>query len=101
MGYAIVCDARKRYDLGIEVLALVDRAKTKKTWWTSDNANLILHYRKESAAQFTCRRLRKNNARVVPYGEAIGMIEEQAQDIERAENMDTDEQGWDAHKMWR
>lgn len=98
MGYAIVCDARKGESLGIGTLALVDRAKTKKLWWTSDDPFLILHYQKMDAALFAAKRLTRNNAHVVSYSDAVNAIAEQAKEISHQEAMMDSEMGWDAHK---
>ena len=99
MGFSIICDARCGGKLGITTLALVDRSKSKRSWWTSDRADLVLNYRKESAAKFACGRLIKNNARVVSYSDAIGIIKAQDSEITYHEASRGSEVGWDAHKI--
>jgi hypothetical protein len=103
--YAIICNARCGESMGIEKLALVDRNKSKKYWWTSDNANIILNYIKKSAAEWACKRLKKNNAMVVDYKTACKIIKDQANgikeyDTERMINQANadNEMGWDGHK---
>ena len=96
MSYAIICDARQGWKLGIRTLALVDRSKTKRRWWTSDSTNLIMEFIKESAAEYSSRRLRRNNARVVNYETAVNIINEQDCDIMHHEA--DSELGWDSHK---
>jgi hypothetical protein len=99
VGYAIICDSRKGGGIGIDTLALVDRKLTKSTWWTSDDTGKILNYRKLSAADFACKRLRKNHARVVDYKDACRIISEQANEIIHHEAMSSIEEGWDGHKF--
>ena len=98
MGFAIICDARKGGSLGITTLALVDRSKTKRLWWTTDDSNIILNYRKKSAAEFAVSRLRRNNARIVSFNEAVSIIQDQESTIEYHDIMSGCELGWDAHK---
>ena len=96
MTYAIICDARKGFSKGIEYLALVDRAKTKSLWRTSDDASIVMQFRKKEAAEFSLKRLKMNNPKVVIYKEAVDIVnqqEEATSDIECAEEL-----GWDAHK---
>jgi hypothetical protein len=96
--YAIICDARKGHQLDIDVLALVDRKRCKSSWWTSDDFGLIMRFKKKSAALFSCKRLRKNNARVVDYKDAKRYISEQCLDILHNEGINCDGGGWDGHK---
>jgi hypothetical protein len=96
MTYAIICDARQGWRKGIRHLALVDRGKTRRYWWTSDDASLILNYHKKEAAANAVRRLRKNNARVVTFSDAVKIIDEQAREIVVAGA--ADDPSWDAHK---
>ncbi len=98
MNYAIVCDARQGWKMGIDTLALVDRSKTKKRWWTSDSSHLIMQFIKEAAAQYSAKRLMRNNARVVPYSEAVLIIEEQDKSIMHHEADADSCLGWDEHK---
>ena len=83
--YAIICNARNGQHLGITNLALVDRKLTKESWWTSDDSTLILNYEKKTAAEFACRRLKRNNPRVVLFKEACDIIEEQNREISNHE----------------
>jgi hypothetical protein len=105
MGYAIICDARTGDKFGISKLALVDRKLSKRYWWTSDTAALILNFLNLSAAEYCVRRLKKNNARIIDYEQAKIMI---AQQNDAATNAQIEfdhlaalydaEMGWDAHK---
>lgn len=85
MSFAIIQDARKGASLGIQFLALVDRAKSRRHWWTSDNANIALCYRKKAAADFAAKRLKRNNARVVSFERAAAILRSQSQSITDAE----------------
>lgn len=98
MTYAIVCRARAGRRLGIEVLMLVDRAKTRRLWWTSDDPTLAIRYRSEAAARFAAHRLRYNDAHVVPFEEAAREVRQQAADIMHHEIMADLEMGWDGYK---
>jgi len=93
MSYAIICDARQGWKLGISTLALVDRSKTKRTWWTSDSEHLIFRFELRSAAEYSLRRLRRNRARIVSYSYACSIINEQDKDIMHNEAQAED--GWD------
>ena len=105
--YAIICDARTGQDLGVEKLALVDRAKTKKFWWTSDCLDLIKTWDNQDEARAATKSLRQNKPIVVSYEEAKTIIQRQASNIRsnrqslyeaaRHGNMGAD-LGWDAHK---
>lgn len=100
--YAIICDARMGDSLGINTLALVDRKKSKKLWWTSDNVTLILGYKKRDAAVWASKRLKRNNARVVDYNAAMQIIASQNLEInhtlDHQAGMAAMEDGWDGHK---
>lgn len=100
MTFGIICNARKGESLGIGVLALVDRSKSKRRWWTSDEPGIALQYGSLGAARFACRRLTRNEPRVVPFSEVVRLLREQAREIEMTEAMADCEQGWDAHKDW-
>lgn len=99
-GYAIVQEVRAGGDRGIEILGLVDRAKTRRQWWTSDDPSLLIRYGSRRAADSACGRLRFNNATVVPFRAAKAQLEEQRRAVEHAEAMDAVEAGWDGHKVW-
>lgn len=62
--FLIVCDGRNDV-----TLFLVDRAKSKKNWWTTDTDDAI-HYRSEYAAGYAAKRLRYKNPRVITETEA-------------------------------
>ena len=96
--FAIICDARAGQDKGIEVLALVDRKKSKNIWWTSDDASIILGYVKESAAISACNNINFNSPRVVPLKVAVQFIKEQESEIMNNAALDDAEAGWDGHK---
>ena len=98
MSYAIICDARKGKNLGIEILAYADRSLTKSMWWTSDSEWLVMAFRKRSAAVYSCSKLSRNNARVVSYEIAVSMIKEQSREIIHLEALASSEEGWDGHK---
>lgn len=95
MAYAILCDARKGSSLGVEKIALVDRKKTKSQWWTSDQSQLILNYRKRSAADFACKRLKRNNPEVISYERAVKVVENQAKEILLTQAERESEEGWE------
>lgn len=108
MGYAIICNARKgrnKGNKGIKFLALVDRDKSKNLWWVSDNPSLIIDFYKEETAIKTCKRLKLNKPRVVPYQHAVSIISRQGENLWEAEKesmheaaMYSVEEGWDGHK---
>ena len=108
--YAIICDARSGRNIGVTRLALIDRRKTRRMWWTSDNKSLVQSFSDKSEAQAKADQLSQNNARVVPYAKAVSMMEEQAIKIRQAEqdlarqkdhdaNMEDPDLSWDAHKV--
>ncbi len=105
--YGIVCDSRKGRAIGIRELALVDRARSTRLWWTSDNANIAICYEKKSAAEFAAGRLKKNNARVVPFVRVQEMLRQQYDRIAASERNQREAEtrdygegpGWDAHKF--
>lgn len=99
-GFAIVCDARCGESLGVHSLALVDRSKCRSMWWTSDEPEIAIRYARQSAARFAARRLKRNNARVVPFDEAVSILTDQARGIDHASAMSDAEQGWESHKEW-
>lgn len=100
-GFAVICDARAGERLGIGILVLVDRAKTKARWWTSDDASIAIRYEKADAAKFAAKRLRFNGARVVDFAGAAKALREQAAEILCVEALAEGEQGWDSHKDLR
>jgi hypothetical protein len=103
--FAILCDAREGRDMGIRVLALVDRSKERRLWWTSDNPSIVRAYDSREEAQDACNKLGRNNPRVVSFDKMKRKIVAQTQEIAEAERehenrqvMDDAEMGWDAHK---
>ena len=105
--YGIICNARKGKGLGVGVLALVDRSRSKRLWWTSDNANIAICYRSRSAADFAARRLKKNAVRVVEFRDVQRLLADQARNISEVERerehqsiLNEMDQGWDAHKSY-
>ncbi len=107
--FAIICNARSGKTVGVRRLALIDRSKTRRRWWTSDNEALIQVFADRPSADAKAAQLTKNNARVVPLAEAQALIraqktnihhvkEEKARARDHAECMDAFEAGWDGHK---
>lgn len=106
--YGIIQDARK--GKGISTLALVDRSLSKLLWWTSDNANIAICYESKPAAEYAAKRLRKNNARVVPFVRVQQALNDQrarrqtmeadwyADNRRRALESEGEGRGWDAHE---
>jgi len=80
--YAIICDARKGAELGIDTLALTDRTKAHGDFWTSDDVRLVMRFFNPTVAAKIAGRLRHNNPRVVEYEVARKVIEGQADSIE-------------------
>ena len=97
--FAVICNARRGRELGIEVLALVDRKKSRSRWWTSDNPSIAICYPSRAAAQFAARRLRKNSPRVVSFEIASRQLTAQADKALRDdEDRLLDDSSWDSHK---
>lgn len=67
--YVIVQDPCYDKDL-INWLFLVDRKKTKQTWWTHD-AGLAIVFQKKNAAQLQARKYKYNNVKVVKIKESM------------------------------
>lgn len=99
-GFAVICDARYGAASGIEVLALVDRQKTRTCWWTPDDASIAICYQREGAAHFAANRLRANGPRVVPFVIAKAMLDEQAELAAHRGAQADAEADWDSHKEW-
>lgn len=107
--FGIIQDARK--GKGIKSLALVDRARCRTQWWTTDDPNIALCYEKKSAAEFAARRLKRNSARVVPFVRVQQILNEQRarrwqlesewdQDNAHRQALHESESGWDGHKAY-
>ncbi len=101
--YGIICDART--GKGVKILALVDRGKSKRLWWTSDDAAIAIRYNDRRAADFACSRLKRNNPRVVAWAKVEGKLNYQAMVRESLEEewayeagSAAMEAGWDGHK---
>ena len=101
--FGIICNAR--VGKGIRFLALVDRGKSKRLWWTSDDAAIAIRYNDKRAAEFACSRLKRNNPRVVNWRRVEAMLNDQADIRERLENewlheaaCAEMEDGWDGHR---
>lgn len=80
-GWSIVCDARRGKDLGIRILALVDRRVQTNRWWTSDESAAVAVWRDRDTAEKVCSRFAQNNCRVVRAADAVSVIAEQAERI--------------------
>lgn len=76
-GFAIVCDARKGFSLGVHTLGLVDRKIEKHLWWTSDEPDLLMHFPTRGEARQALKRLRHNNPRIIPHDRACQVIHSQ------------------------
>lgn len=103
--YCIVCNARKGKTMGVRILGLVDRAKTKQLWWTSDNPSLLIKYKCREAAVYAASRLKFNKALVVSADYAVQHLNAQSKLIAEAEQerdhlAAMDDPSWDAHKDW-
>ena len=101
--FGIVCNART--GKGIRKLALVDRSKSKRLWWTSDDPTIAIEYRSKNAAEFACSRLKHNRPSVVPFSELQRILEKQSSTRRRIESEWCIEEGriameagWDGHK---
>lgn len=109
--FAIICTARSGHSKGVHTLALVDRKKCRRLWWTSDNKAIIEVFNDRKAAVERAAKLAQNNPRVVELRSAAHLIDCQKRniraDIERREaeqdykdSMSSAEMGWDGHKVW-
>ena len=92
MGYAVICDARDGDYYGISILGLVDRNETQSSWWTSDDTNILMNFRKRSAAEYQVDKLEENNPRVVTFEAARKRIKRQKEQISETERQDFWEQ---------
>lgn len=81
-GFAIMC-ARdpNKYPLlpGCAYMAMVDRAKDQRDWWTGTQPTSIMRYRSQGAAVSKMATLKHGEPRVVPYDQAVSMIMSQKQ----------------------
>lgn len=67
--------------MGIELLAMTDKAKHPKDNWTSDNAELVVKFYSRDAVEKVHSRLEYNTPEIVDYWEAIEVVRRQAQNI--------------------
>lgn len=79
--WSILCIARKGQEMGIELLAMTDKAKHPKDNWTSDNAELVIKFYSKETVERVCSRLEHNHPQVVDYWEAIDVVRRQRQNI--------------------
>lgn len=84
MSYAIICDARKGESLGIDTLAMVDRSKCQREFWTTDESHLVMRFFSKKVAAKVCARLQHNDPRVVEFSVALGVIQRQKNSIDEA-----------------
>ena len=106
MTYCITSNARKGSGLGVQKLFLVDRTKSKRLWWTSDNPQIIIKYKSLAAAEYALSRLNFNSPKIISEKQAVSEILAQARKIDKSsiENdrqsaLDAMESGWDGHKQ--
>lgn len=84
--YAILVNADDGQHLGIECLAMVDRTKSEKLWWISDNENLIMCFKSYKNAKKQLDRLKHKNPRIVNFSFAKQKIIEQKESIRNYKN---------------
>ena len=85
-GWCVIRDAYKGDSLGIGILALIDRSKTTKSWWTSDDVSLMMIFKNKSSADIQAKKLRIGNPRVISFNTAKQIISEQRSSIKSIEN---------------
>ena len=106
-GHMVMCFSRKSKNTFY--LALVDRTMTRMKWWTSDDPEIAMVFRKQSSAEYSANRLR--GAFVVSADDGIEHLKCQAREkskikygmaIRERMIMDNIEsswpEGWDGHK---
>lgn len=74
---AIICDARKGNE-NFDYLALVDRSKSKKSWWTSDESLIIKNFSSINEANSALCKINFNNPKIVKYEDAERIIKNQS-----------------------
>lgn len=82
--FAIICDARKARDTGVEILALVDRERCRTMWWTPGNLSAVEVFDSSEDAHRRLRALTRNRARVRPLDEVKRLISQQAEAMQSA-----------------
>jgi hypothetical protein len=95
MKYLIICDSR--YRKHSDIVFMVDRAKRKDTFWSTD-INDALFYTSKEAALLKAKSLKLNNPRIIDSDTALSIHEEIQKSIEHEEAMEACEIGWDGHK---
>lgn len=98
MRYAIICNARSGFDLGISHLAMVDRRINKCLFWTSDNCSLIMSFSSSFEAETARKKIKYNNPQVVSFKNACEIIKSQEFEIMHNEASMDNESGWGGHK---
>lgn len=78
-----------------QVVVLVDRTKRKDIWWSGELQDAMM-FRKKSAAEYSCKRLRYNNPEVVHVTDANDMMSSNY-----LYDCPDDDLSWDAHKSYR
>ncbi len=67
MGYFITTKSRKNEGV---TLFLVNRNINKKIWWT-ESLDEAIHFRKKEAAEYSLKKLRYNDPKIITLSEAI------------------------------
>jgi len=81
VSFAIICDARKDRVPGVKLLGLVDRKKSRRSWWTPDRLANLLVIETRKRAEIKAKKFTWNNARVVKLSEAVRLLNEQADNL--------------------
>ena len=83
--FAVISKARGGKLLGIKHLVRVDKVRHPDAhWWTSDDVVKVMQFRSRAAAQFSADSYEHGNPTVVPYAEAVEILERQSQSIAAA-----------------
>lgn len=99
MSYAIICEARSGFELGITTLALVDRKKVRDSFWTSDSIHDIYEIKTKRKAKEILSKLHFNDPEIVSYKTARKIINDQNNEIIHNQALSDMELGWDGHKI--
>lgn len=75
VGKFVVVQKPRRHKDTIKHLYLVDRAKTKRMWW-SPYAGFALLFEKQSAAEFQAKQYKYNKARVLQVTQQMAQLHE-------------------------
>jgi hypothetical protein len=73
--YVIITNSYKQKDV---TLFLIDRSKTKSSWWSTELDNNVLYMRNIKAARRICNKLKHNSPRVITVKEARKLAEKNA-----------------------